>query len=233
MILIPARLASTRFPKKVLHPIDGVPMVVRTAMQVRSVDEVVVATDSQEVVDIVTKHGFRAVLTNPDHPSGTDRVNEAAAKLGLAPDEVIVNVQADEPFIEPQVVQQVRDLTARHAREADVMLCSAYKRIGTDEAEDPNKVKVVCDAAGYALYFSRSLLPYPREACEEYKLHLGIYGYTRAKLEKFCSLAQAPLENIEKLEQLRALYHGFKIAMVEVKSQSIGIDTPEDLAAIS
>ncbi len=233
MILIPARLASTRFPKKVLYPIDGVPMVVRTAMQVQEVDEVVIATDSQEVTEIAIKHGFRAVLTNPDHPSGTDRVNEAAAKLGLAGDEVIVNVQADEPFIEPEVVQKVRDLTTKHARESEVMLCSAYKTLKPDEAKDPNKVKVVCDAADFALYFSRSLIPYPREECKSYKLHLGIYGYTRAKLEKFCSLAQAPLENIEKLEQLRALYHGFKIAMVRVESQSIGIDTPEDLAAIS
>ncbi len=233
MILIPARLASTRFPKKVLHPVDGVPMVVRTAMQVKGVDEVAIATDSQEVADIVTQHGFRAVLTNPDHPSGTDRVNEAVAILGLSSDEVIVNVQADEPFIEPEVVQKVRDLTSQHAHDAEVMLCSAYKDLSLEEAKDPNKVKVVCDAAEYALYFSRSLIPYPREACKRYKLHLGIYGYTRAKLEKFCSLGQAPLENIEKLEQLRALYHGFKIAMVQVESQSIGIDTPEDLAAIS
>ena len=233
MIIIPARTASTRFPEKILYSIDGIPMVIRTAMQAKNVDEVVIATDSQEVIDIAKKYGFEAILTNTMHKSGTDRVNEAAAVLGLAEDAIIINVQADEPFIEPEVIQKVYDLTQKNLHSDSVMMNSAYKKISYCDKNDPNEVKVVLDAANMALYFSRSLIPYPRTSYEALHIHLGIYGFSKKMLQRFCSLAHAPLEDIEKLEQLRALYHGYDVAMVEVESQSIGIDTPKDLEKIS
>lgn len=233
MIIIPARIASTRFPKKILYSIDGIPMVIRTAMQAKNIDEVVIATDSQEVIDIAKKYGFDAVLTNTTHKSGTDRVNEAAAILGLAEDEIVINLQADEPFIESDVIQKVYELTYKNIRNDKVMMNSTYKKVAFTDENDPNMVKVVLDAADMALYFSRSLIPYPRSSIDTLNIHLGIYGFSKRMLERFCSLAHAPLEDIEKLEQLRALYHGYSVAMVEVESQSIGIDTPKDLEKIS
>ncbi len=233
MIIIPARIASTRFPKKILHCIDGIPMVIRTAMQAKNIDEVVIATDSQEVIDIAKKYGFDAVLTNTMHKSGTDRVNEAAAILGLAEDEIVINLQADEPFIESDVIQKVYELTYKNIRNDKVMMNSTYKKVAFTDENDPNMVKVILDAADMALYFSRSLIPYPRSSIDTLNIHLGIYGFSKRMLERFCSLAHAPLEDIEKLEQLRALYHGYSVAMVEVESQSIGIDTPKDLEKIS
>ncbi len=231
MIIIPARLDSTRFPRKVLHPIDGVPMVVRTARQALLVDDVVIATDSQEVYQIAESYGLKSVLTSPSHKSGTDRVNEAATILGLDEKEIVINVQADEPFIEPDVIESVKDLTKKFGEEA--MLCSAYKEIPFMPKNDPNQVKVVLDSANFALYFSRSLIPYPANGKEFLNIHLGIYGYTKKMLDRFCRLEQAPLEKIEKLEQLRALFHGYDIAMSKVESNSVGIDTPEDLERLS
>ena len=230
MIIIPARLGSTRFPKKVLADIGGLPMVVATARAVASVDDVVVATDSPEVADVCREHGVRSVMTSPSHQSGTDRINEAAAHLGLDDEALIINVQADEPFIEPDVVRRLEALVRRHRNDPHIMICSAYKAIGAKEAQDPNIVKVVTDESGLALYFSRSVIPFDREGgFDSYKGHLGLYGYTRKMLERFCSLPHAPLEHVEKLEQLRALSHGYAIAMTEVRTQSFGIDTPEDL----
>ena len=229
MIIIPARLYSTRFPKKVLYEINGIPMVIKTAMQAANVDRVVIATDSDEVNHIAKRYGFDAVLTSKNHKSGTDRINEAAAILGLNDDEIIINVQADEPFIEPHVIENVYTLTKNHLNQSDVMMCSVYKNTPISSENNPNNVKVVIDNAGYALYFSRSLIPYPREKYDFIKIHLGIYGYSKKMLERFCSLKVAPLEEIEKLEQLRALYYGYKIAMQEVESSSIGIDTLQDL----
>ena len=233
MIIIPARLASTRFPAKVLYEIDGTPMVILTALRAKEVDEVVIATDSEEVVDVAKRHGFEAVLTSEHHKSGTDRVNEAAAILGLGDKEIIINVQADEPFIEPEVIETVKETAGRHKEDGTVMMASAYKVLPYPQKNDPNLVKVVTSSNDYALYFSRSLIPYDREGSEPtIKAHLGIYGYTKKMLERFCSLEPAPLEEIEKLEQLRALYHGYKIAMSEVVSKSVGIDTIEDLVRL-
>ncbi len=229
MIIIPARMASTRFPNKILAKIDGVPMVIQTAKAVKDIDKVVIATDSEEVVKISNDYGFEAVLTSKNHKSGTDRINEAAAKLGLDKNEIILNVQADEPFIEKEVIKKVFDLTKKNLQNDNILMNSAYKLVEKEEAKDTNLVKVVTDSSNIALYFSRSLIPYPREETEKYKGHLGIYGFSRKNLEKFCSLAPAPLEDIEKLEQLRALYHGYKVALVEVKTESFGIDTPQDL----
>jgi 3-deoxy-manno-octulosonate cytidylyltransferase (CMP-KDO synthetase) len=231
MIIIPARLNSTRFPKKVLAEIDGIPMVVATARAVASVDDVAVATDAKEVLEACKAHGIKAVMTSSEHQSGTDRINEAAARLGLDENEIIINVQGDEPFIEPDIVEKLKKLVHAYQNDSRVMICSAYKMIAKEDAVDPNLVKVVTDESGFAIYFSRSVIPYDRDGgFDGYKGHLGLYGYTRKMLERFCSLPHAPLEHIEKLEQLRALFHGYAIAMTEVETKSFGIDTKEDLA---
>jgi len=230
MIIIPARIASSRFPKKILADIGGIPMVIKTAQRVCSVDKTVIATDSEEVIAIAKSYGFDALMTSESHKSGTDRLNEAASMLGLKDDEVIINVQADEPFIETQIVQSVKELTQRHKNNDRIMLNSAYKIVSPSEATDTNLVKVVLNASDHAIYFSRSIVPFDRDkTANTYKAHLGIYGYTKKMLERFCALAQADIEDIEKLEQLRAIYHGYSIAMTQVHTQSFGIDTPQDL----
>jgi len=230
MIIIPARLGSTRFPKKVLADIGGTPMVVATANAVQSVDNVAVATDSKEVLEVCESYNIKAVMTSSEHKSGTDRINEAAARLGLDDSEIIINVQADEPFIEPGIVEKLKQLVEVSQNDNRIMICSAYKAISKEDAKDPNIVKVITDESGFAIYFSRSMIPYDRDGeFDSYKGHLGLYGFTRKMLEKFCNLPHAPLEHIEKLEQLRALSHGYAIVMTEVKTESFGIDTPEDL----
>ena len=225
MIIIPARMASNRFPNKILANINGFPMVIATAKRVASLDRVVIATDSEEIINLAKTYGFDAVMTGDHHQSGTDRINEAASKLDIDDDEVIVNVQADEPFIEPEVVQSV----IQKVKDGDCFMASCYKIIGKEFADDPNHVKVITDVKENAIYFSRSKIPYDREEYLDYFGHLGIYGFTKKSLKEFCSLSPAPLENIEKLEQLRAIYHGKKIAMIKVESRSFGIDTKEDL----
>ena len=226
MIIIPARLASTRFPNKILADIHGLPMMIATAKRVQNLDDVAIAADTKEVVELAQKHGFKAILTSQNHQSGTDRINEAAQKLNLCEDEIIVNVQADEPFIEETVVKSVIE----KAKCTEAMITSACKKIDLLHVKDPNLVKVILDANGNAIYFSRSAIPYDREGgFEGYFGHLGIYAFRKKSLKTFCTLPYAPIEHIEKLEQLRAVYHGYKIAMVEVQSQSFGIDTKEDL----
>ncbi len=230
MIIIPARIGSSRFPNKVLADIAGTPMVIRTALAVDAIDQVAIATDSQEVIDIAHDYHIRAVLTSDRHQSGTDRIFEAAQVLGLDEDEIIINVQGDEPFIESNVVKAIYDLTKKNSSNREILMNSAYKQINNPEADDPNIVKVVTDRDGIALYFSRAKIPYPRDHhFDSYKGHLGIYGFTMRSLRDFCTLHPAPLEEIEKLEQLRTLYHGYKIAMTRVETESFGIDTQEDL----
>lgn len=230
MIIVPARIGSSRFPNKVLADIGGIPMVIRTAMAVSGIDDVAIATDSQEVIDIAAKHNITAIMTSTDHNSGTDRIYEASQKLNLTNNDIIINVQGDEPFIEPQVVKSVFDLTKKNSTDDTIMMNSCYKSISNPLADDPNIVKVVTDHNDIALYFSRAKVPHPRDHhFDAYKGHLGIYGFTFKSLEKFCKLDAAPLEDIEKLEQLRAQYYGYKIAMTEVETKSFGIDTPEDL----
>jgi len=230
MIIIPARIGSSRFPNKVLADIGGMPMVVRTAKAVEEIDDVAIATDSQEVVDIASKFNIKATLTSSSHNSGTDRIFEASTKLGLKDDDIIINVQGDEPFIEKEVVQTIYDLTKSNLSNPKILMNSCYKIIPNPYADDPNIVKVVTDDSDIALYFSRNKIPYPRDHhFDRYKAHIGIYGFSYASLKKFCSLSPAPLEDIEKLEQLRALYHGYEVAMREVESKSFGIDTPQDL----
>ena len=230
MIIIPARIGSSRFPNKVLADIGGMPMVVRTAKAVEDIDDVAIATDSQEVIDIASSFGIKAILTDTAHNSGTDRIYEASTKLGLKDDDIIINVQGDEPFIEKEVVEAIFNLTQKNSSNSKILMNSCYKYITNPEADDPNIVKVVTDDNDIALYFSRAKVPYPRDHhFDHYKGHIGIYGFTKKSLEQFCKLSASPLEDIEKLEQLRALYHGFEVAMVKVETQSFGIDTPEDL----
>ena len=231
MIIIPARIGSSRFPNKVLADIGGLPMVIRTAKAVESIDKVVIATDSQEVIDKAKAYGIEAVLTASTHQSGTDRIYEAVQKLQLDKDEIIINVQGDEPFIETEVVQAIYNLTTKNKDNPRIMMNSCYKAINTSDANDVNIVKVLTDHHDIALYFSRAKIPHARDNnISHYKGHLGIYGFTVKALEAFCTLKPSPLEEIEKLEQLRALYYGYDIAMVEVETESFGIDTVEDLA---
>ena len=228
MIIIPARLASTRFPNKIIADVIGLPMVVRCAKNLLSVDDVVVACDDLSVKELCETHGIRAVITQKTHNSGTDRINEAACLLGLCDDDVVVNVQADEPFLEPHIVQTVKNLIVNE--ENGFKMASCYRQIDKHMAENPNMVKVITDNNGYAIYFSRSPMPYDRDGgFFDYKGHLGIYGFDVRSLRDFCALGGGNLENIEKLEQLRAVEAGLKIKMAEVSTKSFGIDTVEDL----
>ncbi|HIO90431.1 MAG TPA: 3-deoxy-manno-octulosonate cytidylyltransferase [Campylobacterales bacterium] len=227
MIVIPARIESSRFPRKVLADINGVPMVIATANRVKDIDKVLIATDSQEVLEVAKSYGFEAVMTSSEHKSGTDRINEAVTSLNLDDDEIVINVQADEPFIEKEVVQKLHDRVVEIGQSA--MMVSCYNIIEDSRVDDPNLVKVILDCDDFAIYFSRSRIPYSRGDCENYYGHLGLYGFSVKSLREFCALPLAPLEDIEKLEQLRAIYHGKKIAMVQVLSESFGIDTKEDL----
>jgi len=230
MIIIPARIGSSRFPNKVLADIGGIPMVIRTAKAVEDIDDVAIATDSQEVITMAKRYNIKAVMTKEVHQSGTDRIYEAAQILQLDENEIIINVQGDEPFIETEVVKAIYDLTEKNKNNEQIMMNSCYKLITNPEADDPNIVKVVTDENDIALYFSRAKIPYPRDHhFDSYKGHLGIYGFTVKSLRHFCILESSPLEHIEKLEQLRALYHGYEVAMTEVNTESFGIDTPEDL----
>ena len=231
MIIIPARLASTRFPQKVLADIGGLPMVVRTAKAVEHLDRVVVAADDEVIISTCKEHGIEAMLTSTTHKSGTDRINECANLLNLDDDEIIINVQADEPFIEPEVVELLMNkLKELQKKEEPFIMGSCYNAINAESAKDPNLVKVVLDSDNNAIYFSRSLIPYNRNGRANYFGHIGIYGFSKKSLKEFCNLDDAPIEDIEGLEQLRAIHYQKKITMIKVASTSFGIDTKEDLA---
>jgi 3-deoxy-manno-octulosonate cytidylyltransferase (CMP-KDO synthetase) len=192
---------------------------------------VVVATDDARIAEAVAVHGHRAVMTRSDHPSGTDRIAEAAAALGLGPQEVVVNVQGDEPLIAPALVGEVAAALLRHGDAAVSTACHPIH----DEASfaNPNVVKVVLDAQGYALYFSRAGIPYPRDGRAPTYRHIGIYGYRVSFLSRYGTLAPAAMEKAEALEQLRVLWHGFRIAVtVHEGAVAPGVDTPQDLEAV-
>ncbi|MBS4067459.1 MAG: 3-deoxy-D-manno-octulosonate cytidylyltransferase [Sulfurimonas sp. RIFOXYB2_FULL_37_5] len=230
MIIIPARLASSRFPQKVLADIGGLPMVVRTAKRVTHLDRVVVAADDAIIIDVCKAHGVEAMLTSTTHKSGTDRINECANILNLSEDELIINVQADEPFIEGEVVEMLlKRLQLLKQKNESFIMASCYNSINSQAAQDPNLVKVVLDDENNAIYFSRSPIPFNRSGEAQYFGHIGIYGFSKKSLHEFCNLEDAPIEDIEKLEQLRAIYHQKKISMVKVASTGFGIDTEDDL----
>ena len=232
LCVIPARFASTRLPGKPLKDIAGKPMVVRVyerASQAGLVDETLVATDDERIKDAVEAAGGRAMLTRADHSTGTDRLAEVAEAYPQV--DLIVNVQGDEPLIEPGLIDQLAGL---FADEPDLQMATVKTEMkDEDEQRNPNNVKVVCDKAGYALYFSRSLMPYPRKGgCPVYK-HIGIYAYRREFLLKYAKMEPTPLEKAESLEQLRALENGFRIKVVETKASFVGVDTPEDLERVN
>jgi len=237
-VLIPARLASVRLPNKPLADLAGVPMVVRVAQQAlrSAAQRVVVAGDSFEIVAACQAHGIEAVLTRTDHPSGSDRLAEACDLLKLPDDSFVVNVQGDEPLMEPELVTNVAHLLARHPQAA--MSTAAHTLTSVADFHNPNVVKVVIDAQHMALYFSRAPIAYPRDTPDQLPSpaplrHIGIYGYRVSFLRLFPKLAQAPLERTESLEQLRALWHGHRIAVhVTQHAPGAGVDTPEDLERV-
>lgn len=301
MIIIPARAASTRFPNKALVDILGLPMVVRCAKIAKQIDKTIVATDCEDIVKTCAKYGIEAVMTSANHTSGTDRIAEAARIVGVKENELVINMQGDEPFLEPSVILALKNLmnSCLKVNGKFSFMGTCAKIISPKEAEDPNLVKVVCgdficnkseisfcnsersdischseqsDVSCHserseaerriskdsiesnhkkatnlksqieskldsiestmqkALYFSRSKIPYPRDGQNaRYLGHLGIYAFSGESLQEFCNLQKSPLEECEKLEQLRALSAGHDILVALVESESFGIDTPQDL----
>ena len=241
-VIVPARLASTRLPNKPLADIHGLPMVVRVAQRAAQSQaaQVVVAADSPEIVQACQNHGIRALLTQVDHPSGSDRLAEASALLGLGPNELVVNVQGDEPLINPLLIDQVAQLLVQ--RPMASMSTAAHEIQNVAEFINPNVVKVVVDQAQLALYFSRAPIPWWRDGFAHGiqtlptpapLRHIGIYAYRVGFLQSFPSLPPAPIETGEALEQLRALWHGHKIAVhITPEAPGPGVDTPEDLERV-
>ena len=233
--IIPARYGSTRFTGKPLANIAGKPMiqwVYDKARQAASIKYVYVATDDQRIYDTVENFGGKAVMTLPENRSGTDRVAEAAEKIGLEMDDIVVNIQGDQPLFDPRCLNQVVEpfLTNPDLE----MSTLAFKIVNKDEITNPKDCKVTFDSKGYALYFSRSPIPCARDSntiFDTYK-HLGIYAYTRRFLENFRRLPEGKLEMIEKLEQLRALENGHRIKVVVTEYDSPEVDLPEDIARI-
>jgi len=242
-VVIPARYASTRLPGKPLLDIAGKPLVVRVAerAQASGADSVVVATDHEDIAAVVRAHGFEAVMTRADHASGTDRIAEVAAAQGWTHTEIIVNVQGDEPLIEPVLIREVAYNLSGHPDAAIATACHAIQ-VRTDMF-NPHVVKVVADRRGYALYFSRAPIPWARDvfAVEGDTLpaglpayrHIGIYAYRAGFLKEYAELEPAAIEQLEALEQLRVLWHGYKISVaVTEHAPAAGVDTEEDLQRV-
>jgi 3-deoxy-manno-octulosonate cytidylyltransferase (CMP-KDO synthetase) len=244
-VLIPARYASSRLPGKALADIGGKPMVVRVADRARAsgAGAVWIATDDARIVAAAREHGCDALLTRADHASGTDRLAEAAATLGLADDEIVVNVQGDEPLMPPDLVGRLAHALAQRTSASIATACVPIT--DPEKMRNPNVVKVVCDHSGYALYFSRSPIPYARDAVAAggpaavlpdglpADHHLGIYAYRAGFLRAYAKLAPAPIERFEALEQLRALWHGHRIVVdLTMGTPAPGVDTPEDLERV-
>ncbi len=232
IVIIPARYGSTRLPAKPLLKATGKYLIQHVVEAVRGtagIDRIVVATDDQRIAAAVESFGGCAVMTSPHCRTGTDRLAEAAAALGLADDDIVVNVQGDEPEMPAANVQKLLDVLKR----TDAPMATLATPLSAEQVDNPNKVKVVLAANGLALYFSRSRIPFDRDGGGKvsYLLHLGIYAYRVAFLRKFTTLPPTPAEETEKLEQLRALEHGYKIAVAITDHYGVGIDTPEDYAA--
>ena len=242
--IIPARLASTRLPNKPLADLGGKPMVVRVAerAQQAGASRVIVATDHESIRAACEQHGVEVCMTRADHPSGTDRIAEVARALNLAPDAVVVNLQGDEPLIDPALLQAA---AARIGADVPMSTC-AHPLHDAADAFNPNVVKVVLDKAGRALYFSRATIPWNRDAFAQSRdrlpaastgyvplRHIGLYAYRNDFLQAYPQLAVSPLESIEALEQLRVLWHGYPIAVhVTDTAPAAGVDTPEDLERV-
>jgi 3-deoxy-manno-octulosonate cytidylyltransferase (CMP-KDO synthetase) len=242
-VVIPARHASTRLPGKPLLDIGGLPMIVRVAQRAAQsgADALVVATDHAGIADAVRAHGFEAVMTRSDHATGTDRIAEVAEQLGWSPATVVVNVQGDEPLIDPDLIRQVAQALDQDPESSIATASSAI----TDSADffNPAVVKVVCDIHGRAMYFSRAPIPWARDAFAASRdtlpaglgaqRHIGIYAYRVRFLQRNARLDPAPMEQVEALEQLRALWHGYRIRVVaDVPMPHAGVDTPDDLERV-
>jgi len=236
VIIIPARLDSSRLPKKVLLDLKGKTVIQRVyeqCLKVKNVDEVYIATDSIEIKEVCETFTNKVVITKSTHQSGTDRIGEAVSAIAC---DIVINVQGDEPFIEPSLIEALVNSFSN----SDISMASAMSKINNvKDLHNTNVVKVVTDLHNNALFFSRSLIPFPRDVKEisianevlkkyQFFRHIGIYGYRKDFLLKFVNMEQSYLEKIEKLEQLRALENGFKIKMIDANSSLIGIDTQED-----
>lgn len=225
--VIPARYASTRFPGKPLAEICGRPMiywVYKGASESKLISDVIVATDDDRIADACRAFGARVLMTSPEHSSGTDRLGEVAEKI---PADYFVNIQGDEPLIRGYALDSLVEQTAAEGAPMGTLAfrCSDFERV-----REPGTVKVVTDAAGYALYFSRFPIPFPRNIeAAKYYVHVGIYVYSRDTLLKLCALPRSTLEEAESLEQLRALENGIRIKVVKTDYQPVGVDTPDDL----
>jgi len=239
-VVIPARYQSSRLEGKPLLDIGGIPMVIHVVKQSlkSKVNDVVVATDDQKIFDTVEKFGYKAIMTNINHKSGTDRTGEVVNLMGWSDHEIVVNVQGDEPLINPSLINQVAEYLDHHK---DVFVSTACHSISDyNDFINPNNVKVVLDKNSKALYFSRAPIPFPRDEFaqkmigkEGFYKHIGIYAYRAKFLKNYKDIAETELEDIEKLEQLRILYAGYKIGVVaSVDSPMIGVDTPEDLEKV-
>jgi len=241
-ILVPARLASTRLPGKPLADIGGLPMIVRVAQNAArsKARQVIVAADDASIVDACAAHDVSAILTGKHHATGSDRLAEACELLGLGGNDLVVNVQGDEPLLDPSLIDSCAALLAKHPE--CVMSTAAHAIDSAEEFNNPNVVKVVVDAAGRAIYFSRAPIPWPRDGRAENSnampvpaplRHIGLYAYQAGFLRRFPKLSMSPLEESEALEQLRVLWHGERIAVhVSDSRPGPGIDTPEDLARV-
>ncbi|NRQ41918.1 3-deoxy-manno-octulosonate cytidylyltransferase [Rheinheimera sp. YQF-2] len=236
IVVIPARFASSRLPGKPLADIAGKSMIERVYQQAlqSGAARVVVATDDRRVADAVDQFGGEVCMTRPEHNSGTERLAEVVAKLGLAGDTVVVNVQGDEPFIPPLIIRQVAQNLA--SQQKAQMATLAVPLTDAAEIANPNIVKVVSDKDGYALYFSRSVIPFDRDAkfqaelASHYRRHIGIYAYRAAFIQHYVDWPASTLEQIENLEQLRVLWHGEAIHVdTALETPAVGVDTPADL----
>lgn len=242
-VIIPARYASTRLPGKPLLDIAGKPMVVRVAERVKAsgAAQIIIATDHPDIMAAARNHGIGVCLTRADHPTGTDRIAEVVQARGYQQDDIVVNVQGDEPLIEPELIRRVAQELAAHPQAA--IATAAHAIHDRDSFLNPNVVKVVVDRAGYALYFSRAPIPYPRDlyaqlperlpqALPAYR-HVGIYAYRVNFLQRYASLEPALIERCEALEQLRALWHGYRICVALIDAApAAGVDTAQDLEAV-
>ena len=232
--IIPARIGSTRLERKPLREVLGVPLVVRCMESVARTglfQDIVVATDALEVKDVVESHGGKALLTDPGHPSGTDRVFEAASRMGLGHDAVVVNIQGDQPMVERSVLQAL--ISFLEENEGTGMVTPVCP-MTPEEALNPNRVKVVVSGKGHALYFSRAPIPHPRDGDGRGRFfrHIGVYAYRYWFLRDFVMLPHGPLEGVERLEQLRALENEMRIGVVFVDSSPLDVDTEEDLREV-
>lgn len=242
-VVIPARFASTRLPGKPLLDIAGKPMVVRVVERaiLSGAEDVIVATDDIRIAKVIADHGFKAVMTQTNHQSGTDRIAEVAEKMAWADGVIVVNVQGDEPLIDPITIYKVAQKLA--GDQTAVMSTACFPIASGEDFFNPNVVKVVLNAQSQALYFSRAPIPYPRDGMDAGSLktghqlnafrHVGLYAYRADFLRKYAALAPSPIENIESLEQLRVLHHGYKIVVDVLQTKPpIGVDTQEDIEKV-